>query len=127
MINAKALRDQLMLYTSDRRAIQATRIKKSKANATKASTNKDVERLIARLQQDEQKALQVFIDAGESEDIQQYMQAFQMNQDLIESMRPQIKQVRDPRLDLSFVQHFIQISTCLVNLNNYPLAFLYLI
>jgi hypothetical protein len=57
MINAKALRDQLMLYTSDRRAIQATRIKKSKANASKASTNKDVERLIARLQQDEQKAL----------------------------------------------------------------------
>lgn len=50
-----------------------------------------------------------------------------MNQQLIEAMRPQIRQVRDPRLDLSFVQHFIQISTCLVNLNNYPLAFLYLI
>ena len=114
-------------FTLDKIAIQVTKMKKGKANSAKAQVNKDVERLIALLQKDEQEALKVFIDAGESEDKTMYMQAFKMNQRLIEQMRPLIKQVRDPRLDLSFVQHFIQISTCLVNLDNYPLAFLYLI
>lgn len=50
-----------------------------------------------------------------------------MNSDLIEAMKPMILKIRDPRLDLSFVQHFIQISTCLVNMDRYPDAFLYLI
>ena len=60
-------------YTYDRQAIQLTRAKKAKTNNTKVQTNKDVERLITRLQQDEQAALKVFIDAGESEDKNQYM------------------------------------------------------
>ena len=126
-INDKSLRLMLTNYTLDRIAVRLSRAKKSKPQAVKGQTNKEVERLITTLQKDEQKALQVFIEAGESEDKTQYKQAFQLNQHLIEAMRPRIRQVRDPRLDLSFVQHFIQISTCLVNLDNYPLAFLYLI
>ena len=35
-------------------------------------------------------------------------------------MKPMVLITREARLDLAFVQHFIQISTCLVNMNKYP-------
>ena len=64
-----ALRDMLTHFTLDKIAIQVTKMKKGKACVGKSQVNKDVERLIARLQHDEQKALKVFIDAGVVDDV----------------------------------------------------------
>lgn len=73
VIGEKKLRSMLTHFTMDRRAIQLTKGKKGKGYQAKGQASKEVERLITRLQRDEQRALKVFIEAGESEDKEQYL------------------------------------------------------
>lgn len=70
MISSKSIRQSLSQFSHDRKAIHQTKAKSSKSSRSgnKGQMSRDVERIIDNLKNDEKKALQVFMQAGESED-----------------------------------------------------------